>query len=110
MSARPRGMTTASKTVLSAAFLVWTQKQINGLACGVGEQTFSLLPFCYRIAAAFGLRGFLVLITVAACKLRYRSTPGQSYRPSYFRWQTGQRKRRPLSVHLPFPLTRKSAR
>jgi hypothetical protein len=47
-----RGMTTASKTVLSAPFLLWTHKQINDLTRGAGEKTFSLLPLCYHFTAA----------------------------------------------------------
>jgi hypothetical protein len=53
-------MTTASKTVCFAPFLLWTQNQINGLAREVGEQMFSLLPLCYRIAAALRLTRLLV--------------------------------------------------
>jgi hypothetical protein len=37
-AARLRGMTTDSKTVVFAPFPLWTQKQINGLARGAGEQ------------------------------------------------------------------------
>jgi hypothetical protein len=45
---RLRGMTTNSKTVAFIAFPLWIRKQINGLACGAGEQTFYLLPDCYH--------------------------------------------------------------
>jgi hypothetical protein len=52
MPAPARGMTTASKTVAFATFLLWTRKQINGLAREAREQTFYLLPDCYHFTAA----------------------------------------------------------
>jgi hypothetical protein len=45
-------MTTDSKIVVFASFLLWTRKQINGLVREAGEQTFYLLPDCYHFTAA----------------------------------------------------------
>jgi hypothetical protein len=45
-------MTKTSKTVCPAMFLLWTQKQINGLARGAGERMRTLLPDYYHFIAA----------------------------------------------------------
>src|SRR5262249_17922977 len=45
-AARSQGMTMARKTVAFAAFLLWTRKQINGLARGAENKR----SICYPIA------------------------------------------------------------
>jgi hypothetical protein len=69
-------MTTASKTVISATFLLWTHKQINGLARGAGEQVRTLLPFCYRPSAyaAFWYSSWLRLASCDTAERRGKVT------------------------------------
>lgn len=82
------------------------------------------LILCWRTLAALNALVHLCEVSASACAAfwlpasarrrgRYRSKgQGQNCLPNYCQWQTGQRKRRPLSEHLPLwsPLTRKSAR
>jgi hypothetical protein len=90
---------------------LWTQKQINNLASGAGEQTRTLLPLCYRIAAArrltrlFGSHHWLRLASCDTAKRRGKVTARAI--------SGGKRAKESAALSLCIcrsPLTRKSAR
>jgi len=55
----------------------------------------TLLPFCYRIAAAFGLRGFLVLITGCGLQAAIPQNAGAKLPPELFPVANGPKKAPP---------------